>query len=66
MYDKSMELKTQLHRDRLLEQAEAYRLIKMTRASRSGDRKPVLANIREAFTSLGLWLKAAQVRLQVS
>ena len=66
MYDKSMELKTQLHRDRLLEQAEMYRSIKIARASHSGDRNPVLANIREILASLGLWLKAAQVRLQVS
>jgi hypothetical protein len=64
MYDKSMELKTQLHRDRLLEQAEAYRLIKMAQASRSGDQRPVLADIQEKLASVGL--RAGQVPLQVS
>ena len=66
MFDRSMEIQAQLYRDRLLEQAEKYRLIKMAQTSRSGDQKPVFANIRETFTSLGLRLKAGQVSLLVN
>jgi hypothetical protein len=66
MYWKSIELENQLYRDRQLEQAEKYRLIKMARASRPGSQKPVFANIREKLTSLDLWLKAGRAALQVS
>ena len=60
----AIELENQLHRDRQLEQAEKYRLIKQ--ASRSNSKKPVSANIREKLTSLDLWLKAGRAALQVS
>jgi hypothetical protein len=60
----SLELENQLYRDRQLEQAEKYRLIKQ--ASRSNSKKPVSANIRAKLTSLGLWLKAGKVAMQVS
>ncbi len=66
MFDLSMEIKAQLHRDCLLKQAEKYRLIKVAQTSRSGDQKPVFTNIRETFTSLGLRLKTGQVSLLVN
>ena len=62
----SIELETQLHRDRQLEQAEKYRLIRMVQVSRSDGQKSVSANIREKLTSLDLWLKAGRAALQVS
>ncbi len=66
MFDLSMEIKAQLHRDCLLKQAEKYRLTQVAQAGRSGNQKPVFTNIRETFTSLGLRLKTGQVSLLVN
>jgi hypothetical protein len=63
---RSVELENQLYRDRQLEQAEKYRLIKMARASRPSSQKPISVSIREKLTSLGLWLQAGKVAMQVS
>ena len=58
MFDLSMAIKSQVHRDNLLEDAEIHRLYKMAQADRPRPQEHLLLNTGDALISLGLWLKA--------
>jgi hypothetical protein len=58
MFDLSMAIKAQVHRDNLLEDAGIHRLYKMAQADRPRPQEHLLLSIGDALISLGLRLKA--------
>lgn len=58
MFDLSMAIKAQVHRNNLLQDAEIHRLHKMAQVDRPRPQDHLLLSIGDALISLGLRLKA--------